>query len=472
MNCLLRFSNPYNNTKESHHGTCMAGLIAARGNNSKCTSGVAFGVRNGLIRVLDGKTTETNDGREARAFSFARSKVDIYVIGFGPSEVNFAPMGKLVKKALEEGATIGRSGKGSIFLQPGGNSGLNSGGSCSHDVLVNSIYTIGINAVGRAGTKPKYGELCPGIMAAAYSSGIYPDPYMVTTDVGNSCTKTFSGTSSSVAVAGGVMALTLEANPSLTWRDVQHLIVQSTRRDVVNSGHAQWIINAAGHRYSTAFGFGLMDAEQLVMNAKNWTQVGPQITWHARLHRDNDDDDQVLTVYPNGLKSQVIDVPDDCPIGKLEHILIILTISAYRRGDVSVRLTSPQGTNVTLITGSRFDISWDGFKNQSILSLVTWDEDPRGQWTLDLVHKGTRGGTYRRPITLDGAHFELFGTKGQQLQVKGAKKPRRLLLKTPTNEKNAMNVQDPAVGSNSPPSRNALTLLGIATLWLLFGKAI
>ncbi len=49
--------------------------------------------------------------------------------------------------------------------------------------MVNSIYTIGINAVGQSGQKPKFGERCSGIMASAYSGGIYPDPNIVTTDV-------------------------------------------------------------------------------------------------------------------------------------------------------------------------------------------------------------------------------------------------------------------------------------------------
>ena len=48
------------------------------------------------------------------------------------------------------------------------------------------------------------------IMASAYSMGQYPDPHMVTTSVNNSCTTSFSGTSSSVSVAGGVLALALQ----------------------------------------------------------------------------------------------------------------------------------------------------------------------------------------------------------------------------------------------------------------------
>ena len=43
------------------------------------------------------------------------------------------------------------------------------------------------------------------------------------------------GTSAAAPEAAGVIALALEANPSLTWRDVQHLLVfTSKRRNLVD----------------------------------------------------------------------------------------------------------------------------------------------------------------------------------------------------------------------------------------------
>ena len=37
-----------------------------------------------------------------------------------------------------------------------------------------------------------------------------------------------TGTSVSAVIGAGIIALALEANPELTWRDVQHLIVRSS----------------------------------------------------------------------------------------------------------------------------------------------------------------------------------------------------------------------------------------------------
>ena len=43
-------------------------------------------------------------------------------------------------------------------------------------------------------------------------------------------TTTFLGTSAAAPEAAGVIALALEANPSLTWRDIQHLLVLTSKK--------------------------------------------------------------------------------------------------------------------------------------------------------------------------------------------------------------------------------------------------
>ena len=58
---------------------------------------------------------------------------------------------------------------------------------------------------------------------------------------------------------------------------------------------------------------------------------------------------------------------------KLEHVVVtILELEAHRRGDVRLELTSPSKTEVIILKESRYDISWEGFKDQRILSLVSF----------------------------------------------------------------------------------------------------
>jgi len=54
-------------------------------------------------------------------------------------------------------------------------------------------------------------------------------------------------------MVAAVIALALEANPILTWRDVQHLAVRSSK----NWKHLKtddWMTNKAGLTYSHSFG--------------------------------------------------------------------------------------------------------------------------------------------------------------------------------------------------------------------------
>ena len=69
-------------------------------------------------------------------------------------------------------------------------------------------------------------------------------------------------------MAAGVVALMLDANPDLGWRDVQGVIIDSvTPLDPKND---DWQVNGAGHNVSHRYGFGLMDAGRAVQLSKAW----------------------------------------------------------------------------------------------------------------------------------------------------------------------------------------------------------
>lgn len=76
----------------------------------------------------------------------------------------------------------------------------------------------------------------------------------------------FQGTSASAPMAAGIIALALEANRNLTWRDVQHLIVETAKPKYLNA--LDWKTNGVGKRVSHAFGFGMMDAAQFVLRVR------------------------------------------------------------------------------------------------------------------------------------------------------------------------------------------------------------
>ena len=76
------------------------------------------------------------------------------------------------------------------------------------------------------GLIPWYSEACSSTLATTYSSGSSGERKVVTTDLHHTCTSTHTGTSASAPLAAGIVALILEVNPDLTWRDVQHITVR------------------------------------------------------------------------------------------------------------------------------------------------------------------------------------------------------------------------------------------------------
>ena len=77
-------------------------------------------------------------------------------------------------------------------------------------------------------------------------------------------------------MAAAIIALVLEANPSLTWRDVQHIIVRTSQPR--NLRATDWQTNGMSRMVSHSYGYGLMDSAAMVRSAKVWTLVPRQVS--------------------------------------------------------------------------------------------------------------------------------------------------------------------------------------------------
>ncbi len=67
---------------------------------------------------------------------------------------------------------------------------------------------------------------------------------------------------------------TSSPSPTLTWRDVQYLIAYTSNPDLLPEG--DWATNGAGLNVSHKHGFGVMDAEAMVIRARLWMTVPEQ----------------------------------------------------------------------------------------------------------------------------------------------------------------------------------------------------
>ena len=76
--------------------------------------------------------------------------------------------------------------------------------------------------------------------------------------------------------------LSLRLSPKLTWRDVQHVIVESSH--VTSPLDEGWKTNGAGKRYNHKFGFGRLDVSKMVDKALKWKNVDEQRICHGAAH--------------------------------------------------------------------------------------------------------------------------------------------------------------------------------------------
>ncbi|KAL7868080.1 hypothetical protein SRHO_G00094640 [Serrasalmus rhombeus] len=71
-------------------------------------------------------------------------------------------------------------------------------------------------------------------------------------------------------------------------------------------------------------------------------------------------------------------------VSSLEHVQARLTLSYSHRGNLAIHLISPLGTRSTLLAPRPQDNSAEGFNDWAFMTTHAWDEDPRGEWTLDI----------------------------------------------------------------------------------------
>ncbi|XP_059062217.1 neuroendocrine convertase 1-like [Achroia grisella] len=365
----------YEDLQKNSHGTRCAGEIAMTANNLKCGVGVAWGAKVGGVRMLDGRITDRIEGE---AIGYAWDKVDIYSASWGPNDDGrtVEGPGRLANEAFKRGVTQGRGGKGNIYIWANGNGGGHND-NCNCDGYSSSIYTVSIGSASQHGLFPWYGEICSSTLATAYSSGAYKDQKIATTDTGDSCTLKHTGTSAAAPLAAGIVALALQANPSLTWRDVQHLIVWTSEYAPL-SANPGWQINGVGLRFDVRFGFGLMNAGALVLTALNWTTVPEKHICRVEASAFKDGGRRISSGDLLNIELEV----GNCAVKYLEHVELFMNVQYTRRGALELYLISPTGTKVQVLSARPRDTSTAGFVNWPLTSVATWGENPIGVWRV------------------------------------------------------------------------------------------
>ncbi|KAI3363258.1 hypothetical protein L3Q82_011894 [Scortum barcoo] len=369
------------------HGTRCAGEVSAAANNNICGVGVAYNSKVAGIRMLD--QPFMTDIIEASSISHMPQVIDIYSASWGPTDDGKTVDGprELTLQAMADGVNKGRGGKGSIYVWASGDGG--SYDDCNCDGYASSMWTISINSAINDGRTALYDESCSSTLASTFSNGRKrnPEAGVATTDLYGNCTLRHSGTSAAAPEAAGVFALALEANPNLTWRDMQHLSVLTSKRNQLHDEVHQWRRNGVGLEFNHLFGYGVLDAGGMVKMAKEWKTVPERFHCIAgsiqETHKIQSGNKLVLAINTEACQGK------DNFVRYLEHVQAVVTVNASRRGDLNINMTSPMGTKSILLSRRpRDDDSKVGFDKWPFMTTHTWGEDPRGTWVLEVGFQG------------------------------------------------------------------------------------
>ena len=391
--------NPKPMLSNDYHGTRCAAEIAASKGNNYCGVGVAFNSKVSGIRILSGEITSE---QEAQAMIYGLDVNDIYSCSWGPPDngKSMDAPDKLIRSAILKGVQDGRNGKGALYVFASGNGGTREDG-CNFDGYTNSIYSLTVSAIDYKGLHPQYSESCTAVMVSTFSSG--SGEHIHTTDINNQCSDNHGGTSAAAPLAAGIYALILEANPDLTWRDVQYLTVLSAAE--IDPFDNTWQNSAIPNRkYSSKYGWGKIDAEKMVSMAQNdWKLLKPQ-SWYYTPFR-----------FPNlKLENEIGSVDDSFTITeeilqkanfeKIEQITVTVNIKSNKRGKVEVELISPNGIISKLAHSRSRDRDTSGFKNWTFSTVAHWDENAVGEWKIKVYNVEAENS-----ISFDGWQMRLFG---------------------------------------------------------------
>eukprot|EP00026_Physarum_polycephalum_P000050 Phypoly_transcript_00050.p1 GENE.Phypoly_transcript_00050~~Phypoly_transcript_00050.p1 ORF type:complete len:851 (+),score=68.86 Phypoly_transcript_00050:2980-5532(+) len=318
-------------TAADPHGTMCAGAAAAA-TNDVCGVGVAYHANVSGLRILGGPS---HDAMEAAALMYNYDDNHIFSNSWGPTDdgQTLEGPGPLTQAALEDGVQNGRRGLGSIYVWAVGN-GAARGDNCNYDGYASSRYVLTVAAVDYLGHHPYFSELCAAIIISAPSTGT-PGTNIITTNMNYDCDTKFSGTSAAAPLVAGVVALMLEANPLLTWRDVHHVMVNTARRNDISD--PDWIENGAKHYVNHKYGFGIVDAHAAVVMSTTWTTVSEEISIDGPVV-------EVGQSIPDNQESGIISTVEIFDNIKLEHVEVVFSATHPIRTDLRVVLYSPSGT--------------------------------------------------------------------------------------------------------------------------------
>ena len=425
-------ADPYFPDSRGDHGTTVAGIIAAKANNGLGVRGVAPDVSLFGFNYLSEQCCR-EDALGGSSFSPNSEQIDVFNMSFGSFGSQYDEPDNSV---VQYGTSQLRNGLGAIYVKAAGNAfGLclhfehqvhaYTGCSSSHGDAVNDLpYVIVVGALNASGRKASYSSAGSNLWISApageygvsepatvttdqygrergYSSRNYPGlARQTSSDPFGDYSSNFNGTSAAAPHVSGVVALLLEEESTLTWRDVKHILASTARRpgglfnvssdvrvmigDQRATFHRDWITNAAGFDFHNHFGFGVVDVDAALALLRDGYQpdsLGAQSLsdWFTA----SIDGAQIPDHDGGGIELRLnLDLPTGTNI---EAMQLYVTGAHENLVDLSIELESPAGTRSIVNPVFNETLAGEETLEWRLLSNAFYGESPRGVWTLRVI---------------------------------------------------------------------------------------
>ncbi|TAL43533.1 MAG: hypothetical protein EPN89_15610, partial [Methylovulum sp.] len=384
----------------SNHATAVAGImVAAR--NGEGVVGVAYDAK------LSGYSLGTEDyfanpGHipDYSAFDVVNNSWqsrNFFALNFFLNDATQTRFTDVVSNAINNG----REGLGTVMVFAGGNERA-EGWNTNYQLTgsLRTVITVGaINGEGDLGilhiqAKP-FSNPGASLLVSAPGANINSTQRLLFSDNGSVFGKdlgALQGTSFAAPLVSGTVALMLEANPNLGYRDVQEILAMSARK--IDSTGSDWIDNKASHwngggmHVSHDYGFGDVDTLAAVRLAETWTSQRIMANeTRTRIDKTNLN----LAIPDGGTLTTTFTMTAGVVI---EHAQLALDLDHGRWGDLIVKLISPTGTESILMNragkapGSSASDLGDlssGNLRFEFGSTHDWGEASAGTWTVQIT---------------------------------------------------------------------------------------
>lgn len=352
-------------SSSSSHGTSCGGLAAAIGNNGVGVAGVAFNASLVGYNLLSATTGEYGADAVIKDLAFN----DIYSNSYGATDGlgTLQPAEEVWMQALETGLATGRSGKGAVYTWAAGNGAPTD--RADYDGQGNHHGVIAVGSLTDQGMKSSYSEPGANLLVSAFG-GEYCSSHTITTvDVTGAAgdndgrnypqdyagrpnyTRCMNGTSAAAPEISGVVALLLEANPGLTWRDVRLVLAKTARKN--DPGDPDWVLNGGSMAVNHNYGYGAADANAAVRAAKTWVNIPARKQASVKVSPG--------LAIPDAAGAVTSEISlSKTGISHLEFVEVNVTSDHTQVGDLRIALTSPSKTVSTLAVPHECKSSEDG----------------------------------------------------------------------------------------------------------------